>query len=74
MTALEALESVQFVTVSGKRLAVLDADSWEALIEWLEDVEDSEIGRSAIDQLETADHSYQQAGWMKWDEVETALD
>ena len=74
MTALEVLQSVQFVTVSGKRLAVLDADNWETLIEWLEDIEDSEIGRSTLAQLETADQSYQQAGWLKWDEVEAALD
>ena len=37
----EILTSVQFVVApSGKRLAVLDADDWAGLIEWLEDVED----------------------------------
>ncbi len=40
MTGLEALQSVQFVTVNGKRLVVVVADDWETLIEWLEDVED----------------------------------
>ena len=37
MSALEALQSVQYVTVKGRRLAVVDADSWEAMIEWLEE-------------------------------------
>jgi hypothetical protein len=36
MTGTEALQSVQFVTVKGKRLAVLNAEDWEALVEWLE--------------------------------------
>ncbi len=35
MTGVEALQSVQFVTVKGKRLAVLSAEDWEALIEWM---------------------------------------
>ena len=40
MTGSEALQSVQFVTVAGKRLAVLSADDWETLIKWLETLED----------------------------------
>lgn len=40
MAGLDALQSVQFVTVKGKRLAVLDAENWEALVEWLETLED----------------------------------
>ena len=28
MTGLEALQSVQYVTAKGKRLAVIDADDW----------------------------------------------
>lgn len=32
MTALEALQSVQFVTVNGRRLAVLNADDWECVL------------------------------------------
>ena len=47
MTGLEALQSVQFVTVKGKRLAVLSAEDWEALIEWMEDLEDTRIARTA---------------------------
>ena len=31
MTGLEALQAVQFVTVRGRRLAVLNAEDWEAM-------------------------------------------
>jgi hypothetical protein len=33
MTGMQALQSVQFVTVKGKRLAVLTAEDWEELVE-----------------------------------------
>ncbi len=46
------LTSVQFVNApSGHRLAVLDADEWAGLVEWLEDVEDQRIVRAAADRL-----------------------
>ncbi len=48
----EILASVQFVVApSGKRLAVLDADDWAGLIEWLEDVEDRSIVEAAKQRL-----------------------
>jgi len=40
MSGMDSLQSVQFVTIRGKRFAVLSADDWEALIEWLETLED----------------------------------
>ena len=43
MTAIDALQSVQFVTKNGQRFAVLRAADWENLIEWLETVEDANI-------------------------------
>ncbi|MGK7904784.1 MAG: hypothetical protein AB4352_25925 [Hormoscilla sp.] len=46
MTGLEALPSVQFVTREGKRLAVLSAEDWEAMIEWLENVEERSVCKS----------------------------
>lgn len=52
-TLSQILTSVQFTTVAGKRLAVLSADDWERLIEWLEDVEDRQIIRSMQDHLRT---------------------
>ena len=36
MKTLEMLQSVRYVTVKGKRFAVLDIEDWEALVEWLE--------------------------------------
>ncbi|HZF39009.1 MAG TPA: hypothetical protein VE715_09305 [Blastocatellia bacterium] len=48
MTGLDALQSVQFVNVKGKRFALLDADVWESLIEWLEDLEDTTIAHDAL--------------------------
>jgi PHD/YefM family antitoxin component YafN of YafNO toxin-antitoxin module len=74
MTGLEALQSVQFVTVKGKRLVVLSAGDWEALIEWLETLEDSQIAREAFAELKAAGGDREQAGWLKWDDVEKELE
>lgn len=74
MTGLEALQSVQFVTVKGKRLVVLSAGDWEALIEWLETLEDSQIAREAFAELKAAGGDRGRAGWLKWDDVEKELE
>jgi len=73
MTALEALESVQYVTVKGKRLAIVSADDWEAMIEWLETLEDVELAKEAFAQLKAAGGDREQAGWRKWDDVKEDL-
>lgn len=47
-TLAHILTSVQFTTSSnGQRLAVLGADDWESLMEWLEDVEDRQVIQAA---------------------------
>jgi hypothetical protein len=74
MAGLDVLGSVQFVTVNGKRLAVLDAENWEALIEWLETLEDLQIARTAFAQLKSAEGNRQRAGWLQWNEVEQELE
>ncbi|MBD2184676.1 hypothetical protein H6S82_23530 [Planktothrix sp. FACHB-1355] len=74
MTGLELLQSVQFVTVKGKRLAVLNAEDWEALIEWLETLEDVQIAEKAFAELKTAGGDRTAAGWLKWDDVEKELE
>ncbi len=51
MNGLEALQSVQFVTIKGKRFALLTAEDWEAMIEWLEDLEDNQIVQAALEHL-----------------------
>ena len=73
MTGLQTLNSVQFVTLKGKRLAVLDADDWEALIEWLETLEDIQIAKKAFTELNQVQGNRTTAGWLKWDDIETEL-
>lgn len=74
MPGLDALQSVQFVTVKGKRLAVLDGEDWEALIEWLETLEDVQLARQALASLRAAGGDGARAGWLRWDEVEGQLE
>ncbi len=74
MSGLEALQSVQFVTVKGKRFAVLDVEDWEALIEWLETVEDVQTARQAFAELKAAGGDRERAGWLKWSQVEKELE
>ena len=69
MSGLEALQSVQFATVKGKRLAILSADDWEALIEWLETVEDEGVARKALAELKQAGGNRKKAGWLEWKKV-----
>ena len=73
MSGLEALQSVRYVTVKGKRFAVLDMEDWEALIEWLETLEDQEIARQAFAELRKAEGDRARAGWLKWEDVRETL-
>ena len=70
MTGSDAIQSVQFVTVDGKRLAVLSAEDWLALVEWVEALEDIEAAREALVELTAAGGDRAQAGWLAW-EAET---
>jgi hypothetical protein len=47
MSGLQALQSTRFVTVDGRRLAVMDAGDWEAVVEWLGSLEDAGIAAAA---------------------------
>ncbi|HPD16761.1 MAG TPA: hypothetical protein PLE19_17565 [Planctomycetota bacterium] len=69
MSGLEALQSVQFATIKGKRFAVVSADDWEALIEWLETLEDTQVIQQAIAELRAAGGDRKKAGWLEWAEV-----
>ena len=73
MSGLEILQSVQYVTVEGKRLAVVDAEDWESLIERLETLEDIEAAEQAFDELKAASGDRQRAGWLRWDDVKGEL-
>ncbi len=66
MMATDILQSVQFVTVKGKRLAVLNVEDWEALVEWLENIEDVQIARKALAELKAASGDRERAGWLEW--------
>ena len=67
MTGLEALQSVQYVTVHEKRFAVVDINAWESLLEWLETLEDTRIVQDSYRQLAEANGDRERAGWLKWD-------
>ncbi len=69
MNGIEALQSVQFVTVKGKRLAVLTIEDWESLIEWLETLEDTQLAERALAQLKAAGGNPKKASWLKWTEA-----
>ena len=63
MTGLEALQSVQYATVKGKRFAVINVTDWEALIEWLETLEDVQIAKQAYAELEAFLEGNQRPAW-----------
>lgn len=69
MTLSENLQSARFVIVKDKRFVLIPAEDWEALIEWLEDIEDNRIVKESLDQLKAASGERQRAGWLKWDDV-----
>ena len=74
MTGIDALQSVQFVTVQGRRLAVISAEDWETLVEWLETLEDTALAHEAFVQLKAATGDRTKAGWLKWSDVEKELE
>ena len=63
MTGLEALPTVQFVTVRGRRLAVLNDEDWVAMVEWLETLEDVSLAKEAQRALHSAGNDREAAGW-----------
>lgn len=73
MHGVEALQSVQFTTVGGRRVAVIDGDDWDAMIEWIETIEDTQAVRAAFATLKAAGGDRQRAGWLRWDDVEDEL-
>jgi hypothetical protein len=70
MSGLDALQSVQLVTVDGKHLVVLDGDDWDTLIDRIETLEDAQAARQALADLHAAGGDRAKAGWLRWDDVE----
>ena len=54
-------------------VAIGDLDAWEAMVEWLETLEDVEVAKHAYAQLNAAGGERERAGWLKWDEVRENL-
>ena len=49
VTLSSVLSTVQFIEApTGRRLAVMDADDWIGLVEWLEEIEDRQIIRANL--------------------------
>jgi len=68
MSTLEMLKSVQFVVgQDGRPSAVqMSLETWDAILEWLEDVEDRLVVKEAIPKLRVGP---QKAGALRWEEI-----
>ena len=73
MTSIEELQSVQFISIKGERFALITLEEWEALLEWIETLEDIEIARRALAELKAAGGDPEKAGWLKWEEIREEL-
>ena len=73
MLNLEALKSVQVVVgQDGHPSAVqMDIETWESLLNWLEDTEDRVLVKQALPKLRSQPA---QAGALRWDEVKSEWD
>lgn len=69
MAGLEALPSVQYVSVKGERFAVVNIEDWKALLEWLETLGDVPIAREAYAELKAPSGDRERAGWLRGDEL-----
>lgn len=52
---------------------MLSNEDWEALVEWLETVEDVHLAQEALAELKAAGGDRKGAGWVKWEAVEKEL-
>jgi hypothetical protein len=62
----EVLQKAQFVmdAEGHATAAVLDIQTWEALLEWLEDFEDVHLARERLQTWTT------KQGWTRWEEID----
>lgn len=74
MTALEALQAVRYVNVNNRQYAVVEAEEWEAIIEWLETLEDLQIFQQAQAELKATGGDPIKAGWLAWEDIRDELD
>ncbi len=73
MINLETLKSVQFVVgPDGQPSAVqLDIETWESLLDWLEDVDDRALVKQVLPKLRSHPTN---AGALRWDNVKADWD
>ncbi len=73
MSAMEMLKGVQFVVdQDGRPSAVqMDIETWEAVLDWLEDIEDRSLIKEAISKLRSGPKN---AGALRWEEVRSEWD
>lgn len=71
MTVIDALKSAQYVVdQQGHRTAVLlTMQSWQSLVQWIEDMADVHLAAEALTALQAANGRAEQAGWLAWDEI-----
>lgn len=73
MTGLEALQAAQYISVENRQYVVVEADDWEALIEWLETLEDVRVFQQARAELQAAGGDPIRAGWLRWEDIRDEL-
>ena len=69
---MSLLQSPQFVTANGRRLVVLEGADWEALVEWIEDLEDREIVKESLEELRASGGDRKKAGWLNWRDLKAS--
>ena len=76
MSVAEALKSAQFlVNGDGKQTAVfLNIEAWDTIINWIEDITDTQIAVQALTDLQTKGGRPETAGWLAWDEISEEWD
>ena len=68
------MQSVEFLKIKGKQVAILDVENWQPLIEWLETLEDLQITKQALNKLKAARGNRDRAGWLDWEALKDKWD
>lgn len=48
-------------------------EGWDALLDWLEMLEDVQLAKEAFEHLRAAGGDRQAAGWLRWEEVRETI-
>lgn len=71
---LKSLQSVQFLINNEgiKTGALLTMETWESLLDWLENQEDKAIVEQSLEKIKQTGDKIDQANWLDWDQVKNA--